>query len=121
MRDKKRKPEKGVVYTSEYGKMCPGCGEPAANCRCGTALPTDIPDGRNVRVRLETKGRRGKVVTLIEGLPLAPSDLKDLSKKLKSKCGTGGTIRGGVIEIQGDHAARLIEELSSLGWSAKRG
>ncbi|MFZ9666887.1 MAG: stress response translation initiation inhibitor YciH [Steroidobacteraceae bacterium] len=73
-----------------------------------------------VRVGRETQGRGGKGVTVITGLPLAPSALEDLAKQFKKRCGSGGTVRNGVIEIQGDHRDLLVTELTRLGWTAKR-
>jgi len=73
-----------------------------------------------VRVGRETKGRRGKGVSLITGLDLPPADLLLLATQLKKKCGSGGTVREGVIEIQGDHRDLLVRELETLGWKAKR-
>ncbi len=80
---------------------------------------TDPPDGI-LRVRRETKGRKGKTVTTITGVPLAEAALRDLAAELKRRCGTGGAIKGGVIEIQGDHSERLIAELENRGYSVKR-
>ncbi len=73
-----------------------------------------------IRVERSSKGRKGKGVSLIKGLPLEGSDLKTLAKKLKQKCGTGGTVKNGVIEIQGDHRELLVEELKELGYKAKK-
>ena len=103
----------GLVYSTEHGKMCPTCAKALTACICGQILV--VGDG-TVRVRLETKGRKGKGVTLISGLPLGPVELADLGKQLKQKCGSGGTVKDGVIEVQGDHCAALIEALKKLGW-----
>jgi translation initiation factor 1 len=73
-----------------------------------------------VRVGRESKGRKGKGVTLISGVPLTPEGLKNLASELKHKCGTGGTLKNGVIEIQGDHRDVLIELLKAKGWTVKR-
>jgi translation initiation factor 1 len=73
-----------------------------------------------VRVSRETKGRKGKGVTLVTGVPLGGDDLKDLAKKLKRRCGSGGTVKDGVIEIQGDHRDAVIAELSGFGWTVKK-
>jgi translation initiation factor 1 len=73
-----------------------------------------------VRVARETKGRKGKGVTLISGVPLPPAELKTLARELKQKCGTGGTLKEGVIEIQGDQRDALIELLKARGWTVKR-
>lgn len=73
-----------------------------------------------VRVGRETKGRRGKGVTVITGIPLARAELTALARELKARCGSGGTVRGGVIEIQGEHRDRLVEELTRRGFRVKR-
>ena len=73
-----------------------------------------------IRVMRQTKGRRGKGVTLITGVPLAETELANLGKELKRKCGAGGTVKGGKIEIQGDHRDSLVAELEQRGWVVKR-
>lgn len=108
----------GLVYSTEHGKMCPVCAKPSAACICRQAKPM-AGDG-TVRVCLETKGRKGKGVTLISGLPLGPLELAQLGKQLKQKCGSGGTVKDGVIEVQGDHRDTLIDALKNLGWNAKK-
>ena len=108
----------GLVYSTEHGKMCPACAKPMAACICRQAQAV-VGDG-TIRVRLETKGRKGKGVTLITGVPLAPAELAQLGKQLKQKCGSGGTVKDGVIEVQGDHCESLVEALKKLGWSAKK-
>lgn len=109
----------GLVYSTEHGKMCPACSKPIAECICHQRKLPANADGI-VRVRLETKGRKGKGVTVITGLPLALPELTELGKQLKKKCGTGGTIKEGSIEIQGDHCDNLMEELKKQGWTVKR-
>lgn len=109
----------GLVYSTDSGRLCPDCGQPAAQCQC--KQQNDIPQGDGiVRVSRETKGRKGKGVTLITGLPLTEKDLKALAKKLKAKCGTGGTVKDGVIEIQGDQRDVLVPELEKLNYTVKR-
>ena len=98
--------------------MCPGCGKPSAACVCRQAA-VPVGDG-TVRVRLDTKGRKGKGVTLITGVPLGAIELSALGKTLKQRCGAGGTVKDGVIEVQGDHCNFLIEELKQQGWNVKR-
>lgn len=68
----------------------------------------------------QTKGRKGKGVTILRGIPLPEPELKALGARLKKKCGSGGTIKDGVIEIQGDHRDLLVPELESHGWKVKR-
>ena len=98
--------------------MCPGCGKPFAACVCRQAQ-APVGDG-TIRVRLETKGRKGKGVTVISGVPLAPADLAALGKQLKQQCGAGGTVKEGMIEVQGDHCESVAEALKKLGWRVKR-
>ena len=109
----------GLVYSTEHGRSCPGCSRPMAACTCQAKTPAGKGDGI-VRVGRETKGRKGSGVTLITGLTLAPAALKELGSQLKKRCGTGGTINEGVIEIQGDHRDLLVEELQRLGYRVKR-
>jgi translation initiation factor 1 len=108
-----------LVWSSESGRVCPGCGSPAAACRCRELKARPAGDG-TVRVRRETKGRGGKTVTVVTGIPLAGDELKTLAGELKRRCGTGGTLKDGVIEIQGDHAELLVAELTRRGFQAKR-
>ena len=109
----------GLVYSTEFGKMCPGCNKPAAKCICQKHQVLPKSDGI-VRLSRETKGRKGKGVTLITGVPLDNEGLKKLAKSLKQKCGSGGSLKNGVIEIQGDHRDVREEELGSLGYKVKR-
>ncbi len=108
----------GLVYSTEHGRMCPSCGKPAAACLCGRKQSAPA-EGGTVRVGRETKGRKGKGVTLITGLPLNGEELKALAKELKTRCGAGGAVKEGVIEIQGDHRDFLVEELGRRGFKAK--
>lgn len=73
-----------------------------------------------VRVGRETKGRKGKGVTVVTGVPLAGTALEELASRLKRSCGSGGTVKGGVIEIQGDHRDALVAALEAHGWLVKR-
>jgi len=116
---KSTKSSGGLVYSTEHGRMCPACRKPVADCICSrnTAIPAS--DGI-VRVSRETKGRNGKGVTLVKGLALDALALAQLGKQLKTACGSGGTVKDGVIEIQGDHCERVIEALKKQGWVVKR-
>ncbi|MFH0921905.1 MAG: stress response translation initiation inhibitor YciH [Fibrobacterota bacterium] len=73
-----------------------------------------------VRVGRETQGRKGKGVTVVTGLPLNAPGLDTLARELKQRFGAGGTVRGRVIEIQGDHRDAIVELLSQKGYSVKR-
>jgi translation initiation factor 1 len=109
---------KGLVYSTEKGRTCPGCGQPASQCCCSTEKSRQKVDGL-VRVSRQTKGRKGSGVCLITGVPLGAEELKKLAKELKKRCGSGGTIKDGVIEIQGDHREVLVDALARLGFKAK--
>ena len=111
----------GLVYSSEWGKMCPDCEKPVASCCCRKAgsAPQVSKDGI-VRVSRETKGRKGAGVTIISGLPGSEDDLKKLAGELKKKCGAGGALKDGLIEIQGEHRDRLVGELEKMGYRVKR-
>jgi translation initiation factor 1 len=109
---------KGLVYSTEMGKTCQGCGHPFKQCCCSAGKGQEKGDGV-VRVRRQTKGRKGNGVCIITGLPLGDEALKKLACQLKKKCGAGGTIKDGVIEIQGDHREVLVDALLRLGYKAK--
>jgi len=110
----------GLVYSTDHGRMCPACGNPTDQCLCNQES-SDISSGDGiVRVGRETKGRKGKGVTLITGVPLSAAELKRFARELKARCGCGGTVKDGVIEIQGDHRDKLTEVLRSKGWTVKQ-
>lgn len=109
-----------LVYSSSSGRVCPKCSKPVAKCVCRKQTSVHPPNDGIVRVGRETKGRKGKGMTLITGVPLRTDELKKLAKELKQKCGTGGTLKDGVIEIQGDHRDALVELLEAKGWTVKR-
>ena len=109
-----------LVYSSEFGTICPKCRKPKNACVCKKKKTVPPPSDGIVRLMRETKGRKGKGVTLITGLPLAGDGLKQLAKSLKQTCGTGGSIKNGVVEIQGDHRDVLENELQKLGYTVKR-
>jgi translation initiation factor 1 len=98
-----------IVFSSEKGRIRPEAKKPSVSKGDGI-----------VRVGRETKGRKGKGMTIVTGVPLHPEGLRDLAKKLKQKCGTGGTVKDGVIEIQGDQRDLLVLELEALGYTVKR-
>ena len=109
----------GLVYSTDSGRMCPTCRQPVADCVCGRKVAAPAGDGI-VRVSRETKGRAGKGVTLVRGLALDAAALTQTAKQLKAACGSGGTVKDGVIEVQGDHCERVIELLKAQGHTVKR-
>ncbi|MDX8394532.1 MAG: translation initiation factor Sui1 [Mariprofundales bacterium] len=109
---------KGIVYSTEFGKMCPKCGNTINQCACRNGKLV-VPNDGIVRLGRETKGRKGAGVTVITGLPINEKGLKIIAKQLKQKCGTGGTVKSGIIEIQGDHRDKLKQELMKLGYTVK--
>jgi translation initiation factor 1 len=115
---KREKSNSKLVYSTESGRLCPQCHRPVAGCVCGQDRPADLGDGV-VRIRRETKGRGGKAVTVISGIPLAAAALKNLTKELKKRCGVGGSSKDGSIEIQGDQREVLKLELEKRGYRVK--
>lgn len=108
-----------LVYSTDAGRHCPGCRRPLAECVCrDRSRPRDGGDGI-VRLRRETKGRKGAGVTLVTGLPLADRDLSALAKRLKARCGVGGSVKDGVIELQGDQRDKLHKLLVEAGYRVK--
>ena len=113
------KPSGGLVYSTDSGRMCPACRRPVAQCMCSKQQAVPAGDGI-VRVSRETKGRGGKAVTLVKGVALEAAALTALSKQLKAACGSGGTVKDGVIEVQGDHIDKLVAWLAKAGHVVKR-
>ncbi len=107
-----------LVYTSGRGRICSDCGRPVARCTCTKRPRVELGDGV-VRVRREVKGRREKTVVTISGLALPRAELDTLATELKRRCGTGGSAKDGVIEIQGDHRDELVEALRERGYTVK--
>ncbi len=107
------------VYSTEQGRICPLCNKPIhGGTRCQPKTPAPNGDGI-VRLRRETKGRKGAGVTLIDGLPLVDAELKTLAKKIKQHCSSGGAIKTGIIEIQGDHRTAIKSLLEQKGFTVK--
>jgi translation initiation factor 1 len=108
-----------IVYSTDIGRRCPNCLRPITECVCKKGTPGKAGDGV-VRVSRETQGRKGKGVTVITGLPLNADALEALATQLKKRCGAGGAVAAGRIEIQGDHRDTILQELIKQGWQAKR-
>jgi len=107
-----------LVYSTDKGKYCPNCSQPIQQCSCKTKPKSEKTDGI-VRLQRQTKGRAGKPVVVISGLGLDLGELKKLSKKLKSKCGVGGSIEENNLLIQGDKRELIKKELESMGFTVK--
>ncbi|MEH6589498.1 MAG: translation initiation factor Sui1 [Halioglobus sp.] len=107
-----------LVYSTESGRLCPQCHRPVADCVCGKDRPAVTGDGI-IRIRRETKGRGGKAVSIVSGIPLTGGELKSLAKTLKQRCGVGGAVKGDEIEIQGDQRETLKAELEKRGYTVK--
>ena len=111
-----------LVYSTETGKICPSCQNPAADCTCKkkkSRSQLNIKIDGIIRVQREVKGRKGKTVTTVSGFQMNTDELKNLATQLKRRCGTGGSVKDGVIIIQGDHRDTLVTELKTRGFKAK--
>ena len=108
-----------LVYSTDFGRACPECGKPLAECVCRKQAARAPADGV-VRVRREVKGRKGKTVTTISGVSLDEEGLRELAGEIKRQCGTGGSVKDGVMVIQGDHCDVLLAFLQKRGYRVKR-
>ncbi len=112
-----------LVYSTDTGRIetCPTCGQPWKRCRCEQpAPPTGKKSDGIVRVMRDRKGRGGKTVTVITGVPGDHEALAALAQQLKKLCGSGGTVKDDTIEIQGDHCEKVMAKLTGLGYKVKR-
>ncbi len=100
--------------------MCPHCRRPVQLCSCTAPQPLPPAGDGTVRVARQTQGRKGKAVTVVTGLPLTADALAALARSLKAACGSGGTVKDGVIEVQGEHRDRIVALLLHAGWRVKR-
>lgn len=114
-----------LVYSTDGGRVntCPTCGKPCKQCQCDTSASNAVPVKKSdgiVRIMRDRKHRGGKTVTLITGIPATDDTITALAQQLKKLCGSGGTVKDGVIEIQGDHCDKVQAKLSALGYKVKR-
>jgi translation initiation factor 1 len=110
-----------TVYSTGTGRVCSGCGWPEADCKCSSRIGPEeaVPSRIVAKLRMEKKGRGGKTVTLVYGLPRNAAFLKELTQELKRSCGTGGaTVEDGV-ELQGDLRDRVRDVLQKKGFVVK--
>jgi len=115
-----------LVYSTKTGRICPECGKPVSECSCkkrkvvkADKQSTPYPTDGTIRIQREVKGRKGKIVTAVFGVPLEKEALLELAKILKRRCGAGGSVKDGVIVIQGDHRQTLLDEIRKQGYTAK--
>jgi translation initiation factor 1 len=109
-----------LVYSTDAGRMCPRCGSPARDCRCGSRRADEpVPVRVVAKLRVEKAGRGGKTVSVVYDLPRNATFLDDLCRDLKRACGAGGTVKDNTIELQGDLRDRLRELLVKKGFGVK--
>jgi len=111
-----------LVYSTETGQICTACQKPVLKCSCKkkkSKPPANVKTDGIIRVQREVKGRKGKTVTTVSGFQIAADELKNLAAQLKRRCGTGGSVKDGIIIIQGDHREALLSELKKQGYTAK--
>jgi translation initiation factor 1 len=115
-----------LVYSTETGQICPECGKPVSACSCkkkkaikADKQSTGYPNNGTIRIQREVEGRKGKIVTAVFGVPLESEELQKFAKALKCCCGAGGSVKDGVILIQGDHRQTLLDEIKKHGYTAK--
>jgi translation initiation factor 1 len=108
-----------LVYSTGTGRVCPGCGWPENDCKCSSQRDEAVPNRVVAKLRMEKKGRGGKTVTVVDGLPRNAAFLKELSQELKRACGTGGAVVEGTVELQGDLRDRVRECLNKKGFVVK--
>lgn len=115
---KKAERKNPLVYSTDHGRICPRCGQSFILCGCGVNKEKPKNDGV-VRVSRSARGRKGKGVMVITGVPLDSDGLRKLGKELKVKFGVGGSVKNGIIEMQGDFREKIQEELKQHGWTVK--
>jgi translation initiation factor 1 len=109
-----------LVYSTDRGAMCPGCGWPERDCKCSSRIASEsVPAKVIAKLRVEKQGRGGKTVTVIYDLPNNAQFLKELSQELKRACGTGGTVAENTVELNGDLRDRVRGLLAKKGWTVK--
>jgi translation initiation factor 1 len=107
------------VYQTGKGRVCAKCGWPTSDCRCSKEAEEPVPPKLTCVLRLEKKGRGGKAVTVVAGLPRNAAFLASLASELKRACGTGGTATGDAVEIQGDQREKLRPFLAAKAWTVR--
>ncbi len=114
--------DNGLVYSTDTGQMCPSCGKTITKCTCKKKKsnpPDNIKIDDIIRIQRETKGRKGKAVTAIYGFDPEDANLKQIAARLKSRCGAGGSVKNGIIILQGNHRKTVQAELTEAGFTVK--
>lgn len=116
--------DRRVVYSTEHGQLDKPMSDHKRGKKkgcpdSGKTQTIKNPAKQGIRLRRESKGRGGKTVSIVDGLPLAEKEMKVLLKKLKAQLGTGGVLKNGVLEIQGEHRDKLVQLLEKEGFQAK--
>jgi translation initiation factor 1 len=110
-----------LVYSTDTGGVCTGCGWPRGDCKCSRGRAANEPVQTRVvaKLRMEKKGRGGKTVTVVYGLPRNAAFLKSLCGELKRSCGTGGAVLDDGVEVQGELRDRVRDVLEKKGFLVK--
>ena len=110
-----------IVYSTGAGRICAGCGWPEKDCKCAKRAGghEPVPERITARLRIEKKGRSGKTVTVVFGLPDNAAFLDELASALKKSCGVGGAVAEGAVELAGDMRERVRPLLAKRGWTVK--
>jgi translation initiation factor 1 len=116
--------DRRVVYSTEHGQLDKPMSDHKRSKKKGRKDLSNTqaiknPAKQGIRIRRESKGRGGKTVSIVDGLPLSEKEMKTLLKKLKAQLGTGGALKNGVLEIQGEHRDKLLQLLEKEGYQAK--
>lgn len=113
--------ENKIVFSTEFGRHCPVCGQPLQSCICGKQKDQEVnPCDSIVRVRLEKKGRNGKEVTSVRGIPGSKQEALAHLSTLKRKLGTGGVWKSGIVEIQGNQTEKIIDYFKTAGFKVRK-
>ena len=113
-------PKSSFVFSTEHGKLCPKCEQPHSDCICieNRKKQVNVSNGP-IQISRQSKGRNGKYVTVISGLPINQEELKETASNLKKTCNAGGSIKNNNIEIQGDQRKVVASKLREKGWQFK--
>lgn len=109
------------VYSTEVGEICIDCQNTRSECVCQARKKESILGNGKIKIRFESKGRAGKSVTVVTGLPLTENELGVVLKRIKTECSVGGTVKDGALEVQGDKRVQVSKVLQNLGYKPSIG